>query len=410
MTDILVDYCFSEWYYIINKFTGVTELTKLIIKLFIDNKQRDTASRRLRFGVVGGACGIAVNLLLALFKALAGILFNSIALVADAVNNMTDAASSVITLIGFKLAAKKPDSDHPYGHGRIEYISGLVMSFIVLMLGVTLVKNSALCIISPDAILFSWLTVVVLVVSILAKLWLSFFYKKLEKETGSKTFAAASADSRNDTLSTFAVLVSVLVFKFTSLNIDGITGLAVSVFIVISGIGLIKETIDPLLGQPPTPELVEEIHSRTLSYDGIIGIHDLVVHNYGPGRMFASLHAEIPADADLLASHDLVDNIEREFMESLGLETVIHIDPVIVDDPFVNKLKAEIIGIVTDIDKRMTIHDFRAVTGPTHTNVIFDVVLPCDCEEKQVRRIIDEQFLKAHPDCFTVITFDRSYV
>ena len=211
-------------------------------------------------------------------------------------------------------------------------------------------------------------------------------------------------------ISTFAVLVSVLVFKFTSLNIDGITGLAVSVFIVISGIGLIKETIDPLLGQPPTPELVEEIHSRTLSYDGIIGIHDLVVHNYGPGRMFASLHAEIPANADLLASHDLVDNIEREFMETLGLETVIHIDPVIVDDPFVNKLKAEIIGVVTDIDKRMTIHDFRAVTGPTHTNVIFDVVLPCDCEEKQVRRIIDEQFSKSHPDCFTVITFDRSYV
>lgn len=369
-------------------------------------------SRRLRFGVVGGICGIAVNLLLALFKALAGLLFHSIALVADAVNNMTDAASSVITLIGFKLSVKKPDSDHPYGHGRIEYISGLVMSFIVLMLGITLVKSAVTRIIHPESIVFSWLTVVILAVSVLGKLWLSLFYKRLEKETGSKTFAAASADSRNDTLSTFAVLLSTLVYAFTKVNIDGITGLAVSVFIVISGIGLIRETLDPLLGQPPEPELVEEIYSRTMAHDGIIGIHDLVVHNYGPGRMFASLHAEIPANADLLKSHDLVDNIEREFMEKMGLETVIHIDPVITDDPLVNELKTRITQIVTELDPKLTIHDLRAVTGPTHTNIIFDVVLPADFDkdDKTLKAKIDEALAATHPDCFTVITFDRSYI
>lgn len=387
-------------------------MTKLIIKLFIDNKQRDEMSRRLRFGLVGGVCGIAVNLLLAFFKAIAGIVFHSIALVADAVNNMTDAASSVITLIGFKLSAKKPDGDHPYGHGRIEYISGLLMSFIVLMLGITLVKSAVTRIIEAEPIMFSWLTVIVLVVSILGKLWLSLFYKRLEKETGSKTFSAASADSRNDTLSTLAVLLSTLVYAFTKLNIDGITGLAVSVFIVISGIGLIRETLDPLLGQPPEPELVEQIYSRIMAHDGIIGIHDLVVHNYGPGRVFASLHAEIPADADLIESHDLIDNVEREFMSEMCLETVIHIDPIVTDDPVVNELKDCVRSIVAGLDSRITIHDFRAVTGPTHTNLIFDAVLPADFDNdnKILKEKIDTALAAVHPECFTIITFDRSYI
>lgn len=387
-------------------------MTNLILKLFVDNKHRSAGERRLRIGTVGGAFGILANLLLSVFKIAAGIMFHSIALIADAVNNVTDAASSVITFVGFKLAAKKPDSDHPYGHGRAEYVSGLVMAFIVLMLGVSLVKSAFERIISPEPMLFSVLTVCVLSVSILVKLWLSFFYKRLQSETDSKTFGAAAADSRNDVITTLAVLVSTLVYAFADVNIDGITGLAVSVFIVISGIGLIKETIDPLLGQPPSPELVDEISAKVLGYGQIIGIHDLVVHNYGPGRMFASLHVEVPHDCDLLYIHDLVDNIEKDFMTSLGLETVIHMDPVVTDDPVINDLKMHITEITAAIDKRLSIHDFRAVIGPTHTNVIFDIVVPSDfaMTDKQLKENIDIELLEQHPECFTVITFDRSYI
>lgn len=396
----------------VKSFRGTIELTKLILKLFVDNKQRTPSDRRFRIGVVGGACGIILNLILAAFKALAGILFGSIAIIADAVNNLTDAASSVITLVGFKLASKKPDSDHPYGHGRMEYLSGLVMAFIVLLLGVSLAKSSVEGIINPSELKFSYLSVVILSLSVLAKVWLALFYKKLEKQTDSKTFAAASADSRNDAVSTSAVLVCTILHNLFDLHLDGYVGLVVSVLILLSGIGLIKETIDPLLGQPPSKELVDEIYTRTMSHNGVIGIHDLVVHNYGPGRIFASLHAEVPADCDMLESHDMIDNIEKEFREQMNLEMVIHIDPVVVDDPTVNELKELVMQIVKDIDKTLNIHDFRMVSGPTHTNLIFDVVLPCEFEqnEKSLKNEIDKRLSEKRPDCFTVIVFDRSYV
>lgn len=391
---------------------GAKKLTKLIIKLFVDNKIRPTAERRLRIGTVGGFCGITVNLLLAVMKLIAGLLFGSIAITADSINNMTDAISSVITLIGFKLSGKKPDTDHPYGHGRIEYISGLAMAFVVLMLGITLVKSAVDRIIHPQAIVFSYLTVAVLVISILAKLWMALFYKKLSKLTDSKTFDAASADSRNDCLSTFAVLLSTVIYAIWQIDLDGYIGLAVSLFIVVSGIGLIKETLDPLLGQPPSKELVDEITERTLKHDGVIGIHDLVVHNYGPGRLFASLHVEVPAYEDLLKSHDMIDNIEKEFLEEMHLEMVIHIDPVVTDDPYVNTLKNSVLQILSDINPNLSMHDFRAVTGPTHTNLIFDVVLPHDYSDstKILKQKIDNKLQKDNPDCFTVITFDRSYI
>lgn len=366
----------------------------------------------MRFGTVGGACGIAVNVLLALSKASAGLIFHSIALVADAANNMTDAASSIITLIGFKLSGKKPDSEHPYGHGRVEYISGLIMSFIVLLLGLSLIKSSVQRILTPEPPEFSWLTITVLIVSICAKLWLSVFYKKFQNLTGSATFAAASADSRNDVITTSAVLLSTVIYAVSDFNIDGYTGAIVSVFIIVSGIGLIRETLDPLLGQPPDKELVEEIYSRTMAHRGVIGIHDLVVHNYGPGRIFASLHAEVPANADMLESHDMIDNIEHEFKNEMGLEMVIHIDPVITDDPYVSHLKSEMISVINRIDNRLTLHDFRVVKGPTHTNVIFDVVVPRDMgfTDKELKEKIDEMFCINNENCNTVITFDRSYI
>ena len=383
-------------------------MIKLIIKAFTKNTPE--CDRRSRLGTVGGCVGICVNLLLALAKAAVGLVFGSIATVADAVNNLTDAASSVITLVGFRLARKKPDADHPYGHGRAEYISGLVMAFIVLMLGFTLAKDSAVQIFKPKAMEFSYITVAVLALAVIAKLWLSRFFKALQRQTGSATFAAASADSRNDVITTLAVLVSLVVYRVWGINIDGIAGLGVSVFILISGVGLIKETLDPLLGRPPEREFVECIYQKTMSYDGIIGIHDLVVHDYGPGRVFVSLHAEVEASADILDSHDLIDNIEHDFKTDLGVETVIHIDPVITNDPVINALKADSQKTLKEIDARLSLHDFRAVSGPTHTNLIFDVVLPEGTSESLVKTEFDTRMRQAHPEVRSVITFDSSYI
>ena len=384
----------------------------LILKLFVYNKERGEKDIRTRLGTVGGTVGILLNALLALGKAAAGLLFGSIALVADAANNLTDAASSIITLLGFKLAAKKPDRDHPYGHGRIEYLSGLMMAFVVLMLGVSLLWGSFQQILRPESLTFSYLSIGVMALSILSKLWLSLFYKKLQHLTGSATFGAASADSRNDVISTLAVLVSTLVYAFTDLNIDGYTGLAVSLFILYSAVGLIRETIDPLLGQPPQKEFVDTIYTKALSYEGILGIHDLVVHNYGPGRTFVNFHAEVPSNRNIMESHDLIDNIERDFLNDMGLETVIHIDPIVTDDPLVEELKKVVKDILTTLDDSLTMHDFRAVIGPTHTNLIFDVVLPADFagEEKALKATLDALLQSTHPECFTVITFDKSYI
>jgi len=383
-------------------------MINFIIKKFIEGTPED--KRRTRAGTVGGAVGIAVNLLLAAAKAVIGILFGSISVVADAVNNLTDAASSIITAFGFKLAGKKPDADHPYGHGRFEYISGLCMAFIVLILGLSLLRDSVMQILSPKAMQFSWLSVTVLILAVGAKLWLSLFFKKMNGLTGSATFLAASVDSRNDVITTLSVLLSLIVFKIWGINIDGVAGVAVSVFILISGIGLIRETLDPLLGRPPEKEFVDTIYKKVLGYEGVIGIHDLVVHDYGPGRVFVSLHAEVPANVNMLTSHDLIDNIERDFKEELGIETVIHIDPIITDDPYVNELKEQTLRVLRKIDMRITVHDFRVVTGPTHTNIIFDAVLPPDLKEREVRQEFDTKLSQLLPDVRAVITFDSPYV
>ncbi len=387
-------------------------MTKLILKLFIYNKEMSNAQRHTKTGVVAGIVAIITNVLLSAAKAAVGVVFGSISTIADAVNNLTDAASGVITLIGFKLAAKKPDADHPYGHGRVEYISGLIMSFVVLMLGFTLAKDSVVQIFKPTTTEFSFISVGVLLGAILVKLWLSSFFKHIYKLTGSKTFLASSADSRNDVITTAVVLASTTVHALFDIHVDGIAGLAVSVFIIISGVGLIKETLDPLLGQPPTPEFVDSVYKKAMSYEGVVGIHDLVVHNYGPGRVFLSLHAEVPVESDILESHDLIDNIERDFKNEMGLEAVIHIDPIVTNDPFVNELKSYTLDVITSINSSLTIHDFRAVTGPTHTNIIFDVVLPCTLgyECSQLKSLIDLEIKKKYPQCNCVITFDNSYI
>lgn len=387
-------------------------MTSLILKLFVYNKERTEGEQRLRLGTLGGVVGIVVNLILAGTKAAAGLLFGSIALVADAANNLTDAASSIITLLGFKLAAKKPDRDHPYGHGRMEYLSGLMMSFLVLMIGFSLLKESLSQILHPETLIFSYLSVVIMVLGIVGKLWLSLFFKKLQKLTGSATFGAASADSRNDVLATLAVLCSTIVFAVTDINLDGYIGLLVSLFILYSAVGLIKETLDPLLGQPPEKEFVAKIYQKAMAYKGILGIHDLVVHNYGPGRTFISFHAEVSAHEDMLVSHDLVDNIEKDFWKDMGIETVIHIDPVILNDPKLIELESVVRQTLSKIDAGLTMHDFRVVMGPTHTNLIFDVVLPADFKKDKamLKAEFDTLLHRTHPECFTVITFDNSYI
>ena len=387
-------------------------MTKLILKWFVYNKERSASEQRTQIGTVGGIVGILLNALLALGKAVAGLLFGSIALVADAANNLTDAAGSIITLLGFKLAAKKPDRDHPYGHGRMEYLSGLMMAFVVLLLGLALLKSSVEQILHPEAMTFSYLSVTVMAVSILGKLWLTLFYKKLQKLTGSATFGATATDSRNDAITTAAVLVSTVIYAVWGLNIDGYTGLAVSLLILYSAVGLIRETIDPLLGQPPSDELVQEIYAKAMSYEGVLGVHDLVLHNYGPGRMFLCFHAEVNAREDMMKSHDLIDDIEKDFYNDMDLETVIHLDPIIIDDPIINDLKEHARAILTALDENLTLHDFRAVVGPGHTNLIFDVVLPAELhgQERAIKERFDSLLRAEHPECNSVITFDKSYV
>lgn len=382
------------------------------LKKFIKKEGISPAAARTRAGMFGGAVGILANILLFALKAIAGLISGSIAVIADAVNNLSDAASSVITFVSFRLSTKAADEDHPYGHGRIEYISGLIMSFIILMLGLSLVKSSVDRLLNPEPSEFKIVTVLVLTLSILIKLWLSLFFRRLGKDYNSTALKAAATDSLSDTVSTAAVLASTLVFKFTGLQIDGYAGLAVSIFIVVSGIKLVKETIDPLLGTPPERELTDSIIKKAQSYPGVIGIHDLVIHNYGPGRLFASMHVEVPADTNILISHDMVDNIERDFKTQMGLQMVIHMDPVVTNDPVLSELKQKTAALIAGIDSRLTIHDFRMVEGATHTNLLFDITLPAGFKMKhsELRQKADQLVKTINPSYYAVVTLDDNFL
>ena len=314
-------------------------MTKLLIRLFVRNwENTDSPAVRESYGKLAGITGVVTNLLLALLKLLSGWFFNSIAIMADAVNNLSDSASSIVTLVGFKLSSKPADAKHPYGHARIEYISGMIVSFIVVVLGVQLAQSSIDKILAPEESSFTWITIGVLVVSILLKLWQGLFYRKIGKTISSTTLEATSTDSLNDVISTSAVLAGIIITLLTGVNLDGWLGLLVAVLITISGIRLVMETSQPLLGMAPSQELVQSIYSRILSYDGIIGLHDLEVHSYGEGRIFASVHCEVDADQDIMISHDIIDNIERDFLQDSGIHLVIHLDPVQIHDDRTQKL------------------------------------------------------------------------
>ena len=354
-------------------------MTELLTRLFIrdrDNVQ-DPAVRQ-QYGTLSGLCGICLNILLFLGKLIAGSVSGSIAVTADAFNNLSDAGSSVVTLIGFRLAGQKPDRHHPFGHGRIEYLSGLAVSVVILLMGFELGKSSFEKILSPAPVEFSPVVLIILPVSILVKGWMYLFNRKLGKKLNSAAMLATAADSFSDMASTGVVLLGTVAGHLLNIQLDGYLGILVALFILYTGWNAMKDTIDPLLGRAPDPELVEAIRHRVLAPPEILGLHDLIVHDYGPGRLFASLHAEVNKDGDMSAIHDVIDTVERQIQHDLGCEVCIHMDPIAVDDSKTAECRAMVAGLLAAIDPRLTMHDFRITSGPDHTNLIFDVVRPLD--------------------------------
>lgn len=384
-----------------------------LVRLFIKDCDNVTdPAVRERYGILSGAVGIVLNLLLSAGKLFAGLMTGSISITADAFNNLSDAGSSVVTLVGFKLAGQKADDGHPFGHGRMEYLAGLLVSLMILLVGVELGRSSIGKIIRPEAVDFSLVSTGILAASILVKLWMGQFNRGLGRKIGSAAMAATAADSLSDAVATAAVLAGTLVNRFAHVNIDGWVGLAVAVFILRSGWGAAKDTINPLLGESPDPELVKQLRELVLSHPQVVGMHDLIIHDYGPGRRLCSFHAEVPQDADILDAHDAIDHIEREIKEKFGIETTVHMDPIATADEKVNQLRRQVADLARVVEPEMTIHDFRVVRGPTHTNVIFDAVVPHKCRltDEEVLQRLRQAVSALDPTYQAVIQIDRAYV
>ena len=386
-------------------------ITDLIVRAFIKDGENVSDPRvRTSYGVLSSIVGIILNLLISIIKLCAGALSGSIAIVSDGFNNLSDAGSSVLNFIGFKLSAKKPHPEHPFGHGRIEYVTGLLISAVIMVLGVEVLRSSIEKIIAPQASTANWLTLSILVVSILIKLYIVSFNMKVGKKIGSQVIITVAKDSLMDVASTAAVLISVLVSAFTPLNIDGWCGALVSLLIIYVGFTSAKDTLSTLLGRTPDPEFVRQIQEIVLAHSEVTGIHDLVVHDYGPGRQMVTLHTEVPATGDILALHDAIDNIERELTQKLGCHATIHLDPISTDSA-VTTQRCQVAEICRQLNAQITIHDFRVVSGPTHTNFIFDAVVPytfgkdADDAAEKIRAAVTAQF----PDTYVVLEVDRAY-
>lgn len=387
-------------------------MNNFLCRIFVkDYENTKDPQVRERYGKFAGVVGILSNVILCAAKILVGIISGSIAIIADGINNLADASSSIITLAGFKLSSMPEDKEHPYGHARIEYISGMIVSVLIVVVGIELIKSSADKIMHPSPLEFSWSIIVVLLLAIAIKIWQALFNINIGKRINSLTLTATGTDSRNDVVATTVVLISIIVGKLTGLQIDGYMGCLVALFIIWSGIGLVKETMSPLLGEAPDPELVNAISDMALSYDGVLGIHDLVVHNYGPGRIFASIHIEVDAEADMMESHDMIDNIEREMAKKLHIEITGHLDPVRTNDPVVKKMVQLTSEVAAQIDGVSNIHDLRIVTGPTHTNVIFDTVVASNCtlSYKEIHEAFQKAVKTEGDNYFVVINFDKPY-
>lgn len=388
-------------------------MTKLLIRLFVGKENNpEDAGIRTKYGNLAGIVGIVCNVLLFVGKFLAGTLFGSMAIAADAFNNLSDAGSSIVSLLGFKLGAKAPDEKHPYGHARYEYLAGLAVCVMILAIGLNLLKEGVNKILHPQLMIFSWLSIGVLIASILVKLWLGVFNLKMAEIIKSDTLKATAADSRNDCISTASVLLATILTAYTDVAvIDGIMAVVVALFVMYSGYGLMRDAIDPLLGMCPDEELVRMISDKVMSYEGVLGFHDLMVHDYGPGRQFASIHIELPAEMDSLVAHDIIDNIERDFLTMDNIQVVAHYDPIVTSDERVGELKGYLSQKVKEYDGKLSIHDLRIVPGPSHTNVIFDLVLPADYKgdkEKLIAFVRDAVALKDE-NYMCVIKLEQSY-
>ena len=386
-------------------------LTAWIIRKIPNHENVKDERVRSAYGKAASLVGIGCNVLLFAGKLAAGLLSGSVAIMADAVNNLSDASSSLISLLGFKLAERPADAEHPYGHGRFEYLSGMTVAVMILAIGVELLKSSVGKIFAPEAVVFSWVSVGVLAASMLVKLWMAAFNTNMGRRIGSTALEATAGDSRNDVITTGAVLLCTVVSKLTGMELDGYVGAAVAVFILISGASLVKETLDPLLGKAPSPELVGRIREKLMSYPGVLGVHDLMIHDYGPGRQFASVHVEMSARQDPIASHEVIDGIERDFLKDERLHLVVHYDPVATDDPRVPALRGALTAICKTIHPKMTIHDLRIVQGAKRVNVVFDCIVPYDCRlgETEIRRRMTAELGREYPGYCCIPTLERSF-
>ncbi len=384
-----------------------------LAKLFIpDRENYKDPTVRTRYGLVCSALGIALNVLLFIGKYIAGVLSGSVAIAADAVNNLSDAGSSLISLFGFRMASKKPDPDHPFGHGRIEYLAGLAVSVLIILMGVELARSSIAKIISPEPVKAGVLSAAILLASIAVKVYMWAYNRSVSKKINSAAMAATATDSLSDTVSTAIVLLSMLIAWLTNVNIDGWVGVLVAVFILRAGFLAAKDTISPLLGQAPDKELVGDIERIVMSSKHVCGIHDLIVHDYGPGRLIVSLHAEVDGSGDIYVLHDAIDNIERKLKQELSCLAVVHMDPIDLRDSVTAEAREAVAQAVREIDETISIHDFRMVPGTTHTNYIFDAVLPADhpLSDDMAARLIRETVSRRFPGCYAVVEIDRSYV
>lgn len=387
-------------------------MTKLLIRLFVkDSDNVKDPVVRVRYGYLGSVTGIVLNVLLFAGKFIAGLLSGAISVTADAFNNLSDAGSSIMSLVGFKMAAQPADEEHPFGHGRMEYVSGLIISFLILLMGFELAQESVLKIISPKDIKFSWLTLWILAASVLVKLWMGLFNFTLGKKISSTSMKATAADSISDCISTSAVIVAMLVLYFAGVNIDSYIGLLVALFILYSGVKTFRESLTPLLGTKPDREFVREITAKVESYEGIVGTHDLIVHDYGVGNLIISMHAEVPMQMDFNSAHELIDKVEDDLKKTYKCLVTIHMDPVAVNDEKTMAVKAQVAEIVRSIDERMTIHDFRMTDGKDRDNLIFDVVVPFGLKmtDAQVRENVSAKVSALDKAYCCVINIDKDY-
>lgn len=387
-------------------------MTGLLIRIFVKNPT-DTDNPRVRtcYGILGGVVGIVCNLLLFAVKLSIGLFSGSMSILADAFNNLSDIGSNAITLLSFKLASQPPDREHPFGHGRMEYMSAALVSIVIVLVGAELLKESVNKILHPQPLNFSYSIIAVLVISVLIKLWMGLFNKKLGGIIQSPTLRATAIDSISDCIATSAVLLSVVLSHFTALHIDAYAGLVVSLMIIYSGIKSIKDTLNPLLGTPPDPKTVTALESLVLSYPDFLGIHDLMIHNYGPGRSFASLHVEVPQDINILVCHERIDHCEKEIFSQLGIEAVIHMDPIATNDAYTLDIKEKLTEKIKSLDEQLCMHDFRMVRGKNRTNLIFDVAVPPKfrLSPKQVKEEIGRLATEIDPTFVCVITIDILY-